>query len=633
MGRRRACDVCYRRKIQCLINQPGDACDWCSTQGLRCAFTRVTQKVQSRSAAAGSIEALSRRVQELEGALQSAQHATIVSPNTPGLVTSPVDDSFQLSLVSPRTTTSSLLSSSSTPSCGHPSASPVVLSRCHLGCNWYFKGVGILSSRGRQWISEGAGERLFLEKFDIFDNPSGVTAVSTAPTSVVRPISLPAEPISRRLFSAFLETKTSILFPVLDENLFNKTITRAYDITSSDLVQRASAEACVWAMLAVAGRSEHSQQADLIPEPEQSNQQVKRLLAFTRAASNIDNLQATLLLWIYQKTKSRCHEASTTFTSACRMVCDLGGHFHFSELAMLPQHVPVFDEPLRKHIRLLFMMIYCFDKEYSMRTGNPPLLTSDLCDMTTAGLSSHQCREVALAKVKESALRLLCSPVAFRFTDGDLCARIRQLDDELEDWRMSVELAYRPRLSIPSDLNLALLAATTVVDRTHLIKLQLDYLFTMINIHFLVRKCGNFERNLPDELHSAVHSSADLSLEASRSVFSFFDTVIDFWKQESVWIVAHYTLIAAMPLFINTLIHPLGQPADKDVQILSSVGSIARNVPTDGLYKEDIQQVQEVVEFVMELVRLCQSAAWKAKKGERELDLDIIHRDQMLVGR
>ena len=309
------------------------------------------------------------------------------------------------------------------------------------------------------------------------------------------------------------------------------------------------------------------------------------------------------------------------------MVCDLGGHFHLSELAMLPQHIPIFDEPLRKHIRLLFMISYCFDKDFSMRTGTPPLLTSDLCDTTTAGLSSHQRQEVTLAKVKESALRLLCSPVAFKFTDGDLCARIRQLDDELEDWRMSVELPYRPRLSIPSDLTLAVLGATPVVDRTHLIRLQLDYLFTIVNIHFLVRKCGNFERNLPDDLHSAVHSSADLSLEASRSIFYFLDTVIDFWKQDSVWVVSHYTLIAAMPLFINTLIHPLGQPADKDLQILASVGSIARNVPTDRLCTEDIQQVQEVVEFVMELVRLCQSAAWKAKKGERELDLDIIHRD------
>jgi hypothetical protein len=58
------------------------------------------------------------------------------------------------------------------------------------------------------------------------------------------------------------------------------------------------------------------------------------------------------------------------------------------------------------------------------------------------------------------------------------------------------------------------------------------------------------------------------------------------------------------------------------------VGSIARRVPTGNLIKEDIQQIQEVVEFVMELVSLCYSAAWKAKKGERELDLDIIHRDQ-----
>jgi hypothetical protein len=173
--------------------------------------------------------------------------------------------------------------------------------------------------------------------------------------------------------------------------------------------------------------------------------------------------------------------------------------------------------------------------------------------------------------------------------------------------------------------------ASGIDERIHIIKLQLDYLFTMINIHFLVRKCGNFERNLPDDLHSVVHSSADLSFEASRSIFHFLDPVVELWKEESVWIVSHYALIAAMPLFVNILIHPVGFPADKDLQILSSVGSIARRVPTDNLLKEDIEQVQEVVEFVMELVRLGYSAAWKAKKGERELDLDIIHREGDVV--
>ena len=147
----------------------------------------------------------------------------------------------------------------------------------------------------------------------------------------------------------------------------------------------------------------------------------------------------------------------------------------------------------------------------------------------------------------------------------------------------------------------------------------------MIHIHTMVRKCGDLERNLPDDLHSVVHSSADLSLEASRSIFRYMDTVVDFWQQESVWVVSHYVPMAAMPLFINILIHPLGNPADNDLQILGSAGKIARKIPAERLGVEEIEQIQEIGEFIMELIRLCHSAAWKVKKGEREHDLDIIH--------
>lgn len=302
-----------------------------------------------------------------------------------------------------------------------------------------------------------------------------------------------------------------------------------------------------------------------------------------------------------------------------------------SPLAIVPQHIPIFDEPTRLHIRRLFWLCYCFDKDVSLRTNSPPFLTSEHCDVSGPGEFSHQTtwynesRDTDLAKIKEKAIRLLCSPWAFRYTESELIAHVRQLDDELEEWRLSIAPRHRPRLSIPADSSLSMPSTMSAESRTHIINLQLDYLFTMINIHTLVRKCGDFERNLPDDLHSVVHSSADLSIEASRSIFRFLGTVVDFWGQDSVWVVSHYATMAAMPLFVNILIHPLGEPADSDLLILSSISNITRKIPTERLSNREIEHIQEISEFVMELVRLGHSAAWKAKKGERELDLDIIH--------
>lgn len=323
--------------------------------------------------------------------------------------------------------------------------------------------------------------------------------------------------------------------------------------------------------------------------------------------------------------KGQCRDASVTFSNACRMVCDLGGHFLLSRFTLLPQHIPTFDQPSRFHVRRLFWLCYCFDKDTSLRTGSPPLLTYDRCEVSDPAEWHNQSRDINLARIKENASRLLYSPRAFQYTEGELLSHARQLDDELEEWRLSIEPPYRPRLSVPPESSLSVPSSMRAEDRTQMINLQLDYLFTMISIHTTVRRCGDFERNLPDDLHSVVHSSADLSLEASRSIFRFMDSVVDFWKENSVWVVSHYAPVAAMPLFINILIHPLGSPADTDLQILSSAGNLARKVPTEGLAVEEIEQVQGIGEFVMELVRLCHSAAWIAKKGEREIDLDIIH--------
>ncbi|KAJ4264262.1 hypothetical protein NW762_005457 [Fusarium torreyae] len=503
------------------------------------------------------------------------------------------------------------------------------LSRCQIGANWYFKGIGILSERGRQWISDGAGERVFMENFDIFSNPFGA-APRLSPVTSERPRALPSKVICRHLVEVFFKSKTSILFPILERGLFEGTIARAYD-GEADLGLRASAEACLWAMIALVLRMTDTQQLGLAFRPSDCIHEATCLLTIINGSTSLDSLQGTLLLWGCQKMTGQCREASVTFTSACRMVCDLGGHFPLPRPAILPQHIPTFDDQTRLHIRRLFWICYCFDKDISLRTERPPLLTSDHCDVSESEefndqtVWSNQSRDTKLAKIKENASRMLCSPRAFQYTESELLAHVRQLDDELEEWRLSIEPRYRPRLSILSGSSFVLPSVMSLESRTYLINLQLDYLFTIINIHTLVRKCGDLEENLPDDLHSVVHSSADLSIEASRSIFRILETVVDFWKEDSVWIVSHYAPMAAMPLFMNILIHPLGHTADSDLHILSSISLITRKIPAERLSKEEIGYIQEISEFVMELVRLSHSAAWKVKRGEREHDLDIIH--------
>ncbi|KAH6867167.1 hypothetical protein B0T10DRAFT_468030 [Thelonectria olida] len=86
-------------------------------------------------------------------------------------------------------------------------------------------------------------------------------------------------------------------------------------------------------------------------------------------------------------------------------------------------------------------------------------------------------------------------------------------------------------------------------------------------------------------------------------------TVVFAAKEESVWVEPHYAPMAAMPLFVNILLHPLGNPADNDLQILASASNMTRKIPMERLSGAEIEQIQEIGEFVIELVRLCHSAA------------------------
>ncbi|KAF5595292.1 uncharacterized protein FSUBG_9192 [Fusarium subglutinans] len=557
MPPRRACDTCYKRKIQCLIKTQGDPCDWCDSQGLTCTFDRVIQKDPNKRTTSDVVQELSRRVESLEEALQTAlTNSTNLSVGGPSPWSEPTSLRFASSPITRQPVISPIGVSPST----RPKA-VYRLCRCHIGTNWYFKGIGILSDRGWQWISDGAGERVFLENFDIFGNPAPpLGSVSFSETPRV----LPPRAICAHVVELFFKSKTAVIFPFLERGLFEGTLSRAFDEGVGDLGRRAPAEACLWAMIALVVRTVDAQHLGVSFVSRDCVTEASRLLRVVSGITSLDSLQGTLLL-----------------------ADDTSGQVKKPE-----------------------------DNVVKQQSASPA---------PVACLP----RDTDLARIKENASNILCSPRAFKYTEGELLAHVRQLDDELEEWRLSISASYRPRLSISSDLVFGLPASLSERDRmkerTYFINLQLDYLFTIINIHTLVRKCGDLEENLPDDLHSVVHSSADLSIEASRSIFRILDQIVELWEEDALWIVSHYAPMAAMPLFMNILIHPLGSSADNDLHILSSISKITRKIPSDRLPMEEIEHIQEISEFVMELVRLSHSAAWKVKRGEREHDLDIIH--------
>lgn len=181
------------------------------------------------------------------------------------------------------------------------------------------------------------------------------------------------------------------------------------------------------------------------------------------------------------------------------------------------------------------------DKDISLRTGNPPILTDVYCDLTPPRtyldhyaylaslneLSQSSCIEYEnlpihflgdprLSRLKEKACQQLFSAQAAKETDNQLLLHIRQLDDEIESWRLSIPANFRPVLVVPQHLPsypLEVVAPCLIRQMC----LQLEYHHIMTIVHTTVRKCTADTSDGIRDLHDVVHSSFDLSLEASRS--------------------------------------------------------------------------------------------------------------------
>jgi hypothetical protein len=222
-------------------------------------------------------------------------------------------------------------------------------------------------------------------------------------------------------------------------------------------------------------------------------------------------------------------------------------------------------------------------------------------------------QDLQLSVLKENICLFLCSLANPNLQDGTILCHMRQLDLDLETWRQSIPLAFRPKLSPSPDK-----PQMSSLHKRRRIHLQLEYNCLTTIIHTAIRRCGAAyatDESLPDGLHSVYHSSSDLTLEASRTTLSMFKEEY-LLEQDVFGHVAYYIPLAALALFLNILIHPLDKVAQTDLDILASSVTLFQHPQTFNLADSDLDSVQELSRFIAELVRLGNGAIGKAKRDK-----------------
>jgi hypothetical protein len=184
-------------------------------------------------------------------------------------------------------------------------------------------------------------------------------------------------------------------------------------------------------------------------------------------------------------------------------------------------------------LRKLFWLMYMFDKELTLRTGQPPKLSDEYCNLSTPSEQTNALAATSvsdnhgsyysdpwvpgnptLSILKSKIFRLLYSFDAFCKSETELLMSIRELDEELESWRQSVPAQRRPDLS--ASHTKALSAVRRDGETIHHMMHHLEYHHLMGIIHSASGRCRKAPGSTPDTNIIGLQSSLELSVQASR---------------------------------------------------------------------------------------------------------------------
>lgn len=175
----------------------------------------------------------------------------------------------------------------------------------------------------------------------------------------------------------------------------------------------------------------------------------------------------------------------------------------------------------------------------------------DLTQTNNNNMLSESCDDAAeapwlpgdlrLSVIKSKTYRMLFSTEAQRKPDAELVRDIRELDEELERWRLSLPMETRPQLFYTQ----AKIPSLHVLGRRlprgqmlHRTVLHFEYHYLLATIHRAVGRCRAWgsDGGGSDEV-SMLRSSLNLSVEASRATIFYLRLAMDTLFEDCFWYV------------------------------------------------------------------------------------------------
>ncbi|KAK1979593.1 fungal-specific transcription factor domain-containing protein [Colletotrichum cereale] len=646
--RKRACDSCHRRKIQCDGAVP--QCNWCKHHSMACTFHRAT-KVKKRASAAktGSEKDLVARLNRIEQALEAARRNQDAggegrdgssSPTSSPAAPLSVGTDPSANDGTPETTRGRAYDSSVRAS--GAAAGKMHFAGFYLGDISSYNGIPFFSPDGQDWIRSRAGEDASFQTLfamgPLWHIQHPVPIVLNFPQQNSGG-ELPDRTVVDECLTRFRASNFGLSFPFIDYALFLNTIDLAYQPPQGALtLEVVTAKACVFAFFAVVSLFQAEWKWTPEIDGEACAGAAQNLMATILQDSNINALQTVFMLTLFHMFCGHLQQGSMFHSATCRILFMLGAHLEPGTSHVPGQSSENDDDQgwrVRNQLRRIFWLSYKLDKDISLRTGQPPSIDDEHCDLSLppvdwwtrtaddrAGASPSfldeatvtsalQPDSLQLTIIKSKICRTLYSISALKKGDAELLRDIRELDDELESWRMSMPSSYRPTLTFPR--------GKVVVRNGRLgmeeIILHFEYHYLMATIHRASGRCRCWASGESSGLEG-VSSSQALSVQASRSTLHFLRAAIHGVEQVAFWLVVFYPMSAILEIFCNLLLHPLHPQSEEDLELLKSVPVLIEGMRTRHLTQKEAAHVKIINDFVAELTRLGNCAIDKARKEQ-----------------
>ncbi|KAF4345221.1 transcriptional activator Mut3p [Fusarium beomiforme] len=494
---------------------------------------------------------------------------------------------------------------------------------CPLGHIICHNGIPLFSEEGQAWVFSRTGEGTAFQKLKAFDKRQQVQPPSLSLSylhgSLEQLYKLPDRSIVEQGIYWFQNSAFRLVFPAIDTVLFRDTVAVAYEPCEGRLsLERICAKGCVLAFLAIMCIFNGDSTWRPIVDSDECAVKAHYLLSDMVQNANIVTLQTVFMLAIFR----------------------LGGHMQ-TNIKPFGAEVSRREREVR-HLRTIFWLCYIFDQDTALRTGQPPIMCEEHCDLTLPDryLENCFCRptlsdgilslsfadeslfpylpgDLRLGQLKGKTFRLLYSAQALRKTDTELLHDIRELDSEIENWRLSIPLKFRPALSVSRHPQFT--PEIKLPQSMQHIALHLEYHHLVATIHQASGRCcpASPGASFPEgDRSGAIDSSLALALEASRSTLYYLEAAIDGLAGEAFWIIVFYPTAAMMALFFNILQDPQDMQATLDLELLRSAADLFRRMPIRRLTEYEVEHFKMVDDFIAELIRLGNCAISKAKDEE-----------------